>query len=184
MGQILPNFHKIPNRLLSDNGVEFNSKEFNDVLDSYHIVHVYSSPYTASFNGCVERCNRWVIQLLKGINEEERTSWDSALAKALVVYNNSIHSQTGKSPSQFIMEITHTTENNIPIDKIISSNWKEGHPKFSPFKINQKVLQKVQKIGTQVKDKLSRRYDGPFVVVKVQSNEVTYELKRSNILNS
>ena len=52
--QILSNFPKIPSRLLSDNGVEFKSKEFNDVLDSYNIVHVYSSPYTASSNGCVE----------------------------------------------------------------------------------------------------------------------------------
>ena len=80
--------------------------------------------------------------------------------------------------------MAHTTENNIPIDKRISSNWKEGHPQFSPFKINQKVLKKVRKIGNQVKDKLSRRYDGPFIVVKVQSNEVTYELKRYNSLNS
>ena len=48
---ILPNLPKLPTRILSDNGPEFKSEEFNRTLQQYNINHVYSTPYKASSNG-------------------------------------------------------------------------------------------------------------------------------------
>ena len=178
---ILPNLAKIPNRIISDNGKEFKCKEVNDLLSSYNIQHVYSTPYKASSNGCIERNNRTIIQLLKGLLDKGQTSWDKRLAKALLIHNNTVHSQTGKSPSQFILETNHYSEQHIPLmNKETVATWKEGHPKFTPFSLGQKVLKKVQKIGNKVSDKLAKRFIGPYEVIKVQSNEVSYEIKLCN----
>ena len=175
---ILPNLPKIPSRVLSDNGPEFKSKEFNEMLQQYDIKHIYSTPYKASSNGCVERSNRTIIQLLKGVTEESNTDWDLNLPKALIVHNSTIHSKLGHSPSDCILKTSHNGTDALPIDSDIKETWKVGHPKFSPYKIGHKVLKKINKVGNRVNDKLSPKFEGPFTVVKVQSNEVTYEIER------
>ena len=85
---ILPSLPKIPFKVLTDNGKEFKCKEFNGVLKSFNIRHKYSTPYHPSSNGGVERTNRTVIQLLKGLIEREVTSWDLKIHTAVLIYNN------------------------------------------------------------------------------------------------
>jgi hypothetical protein len=56
--------------------------------------------------------------------------------------------------------------------------WKEGNPSFVPYRIGQKVLRKVVFKGRRLCDKLSDRFDGPFVISKVNNNKVTYWMRR------
>ena len=176
--QVLPSFAGIPARVLSDNGAEFRAEEFNRLLDSYNISHVYSTPYRAASNGCVERCNRTVIQLLKGLIKDEPLLWDALLPRVLSVYNNTIHSQTGMSPSQCLLESSHSPDRILHINKDIVSSWKQGHSKFVPFNVGERVLRKIQRIGNRVSDKFAKKFDGPFVVLRVHSNDVTYDLQK------
>jgi hypothetical protein len=178
--QVLPTLLKIPNRILTDNGPEFRSTEFNNVLDDYNISHVYSTKYKASGNGAVERSNRTITELLKGLIDNNPQSWDSMLAKSVIVYNNTIHTQLGVSPAELILQTAHQFDDSLPINSNTISTWNEGHPKFAPFSINQKVAYKINKIGNQLKYKLGRKYNGPFKIVKVQSNGVSYEIKTEN----
>ena len=127
--RILATIPKLPERILSDNGPEFRSEEFNDALKKYDIQHVYSTPYKASSNGCVERSNRTIIQLLKGVADENQ-DWDELMPKVVIVHNNTKHSTIGKSPSDLIMKESHEYENKLPVSKELVSNWKGGHPKF------------------------------------------------------
>lgn len=69
--RILPTMTRIPKRVLTDNCPEFKSSVFNNVLEDLNISHVYSSAYKASSNGCIERCNQTVLQLMRGHNVEE-----------------------------------------------------------------------------------------------------------------
>ncbi|XP_047740946.1 uncharacterized protein LOC125179330 [Hyalella azteca] len=177
---ILPTFAGIPDRVLSDNGVEFKSSEFNEVLENNNITHIYSTPYKASSNGCVERCNRSIIQLLKGLVQEKPRTWDLHLPKALMIHNHTVHSQLGMSPSQCILHTTHPSDKKLPIKNKVIETWKEGNPKFAPFSLGQLVLKKIQRKGHSLGHKLSERFEGPFRVVKVQSNELTYELQKEN----
>ena len=178
--RILPSMPYLPTRILSDNGPEFISHVFNEFLDGYNIRHTYSTPNKPSSNGGVERVNRTIIQLLKGLVDEHKTSWKLFLPKAIIVYNSTVHAETGKSPSDLLMKEAHNVNMDIPISRESIETWTAGHPKFSPFAIGQKVLKKIQRKGTQVKFKLQPRYDGPYSIVKVQPNNVTYLIKRLN----
>ena len=181
---ILPNLPRIPTKILSDNGPEFRSSCFNEFLKEYNIEHIYSTPYKPSSNGCVERSNRTIIQLLKGVIETNQNNWDIKLPKALITYNSTIHSEINASPSKFILENSHQCNPFFPVSEETLKTWKVGNPKFAPFEVGQTVLKKVQKTGNLVSDKLSPRYEGPFKIVKVRSNLVTYEIKRIGKENS
>lgn len=63
------------------------------------------------------------------------------------------------------------------IDSKTMEAWKPGHPSFSPFKLKEKVVLKVNKLGNALKFKLGQKFTGPYEVVKVRENKVTYEVK-------
>ena len=181
---ILPNLPRVPTKILSDNGPEFRSGEFNKFLNEYSIQHIYSTPYKPSSNGCVERSNRTIIQLLKGSIQDQGHNWDSSLSKALITYNSTVHSEIKTSPSNFILNHSHQSEPSLPISEATIKTWRVGNPKFSPFRVGQKVLKKVQRSGNLVGDKLKARYEGPFEIMKTNPNDVTYEIKRLGECNS
>jgi hypothetical protein len=70
--------------------------------------------------------------------------------------------------------------NNIPVGHDVARRlpqfWDEGHEKFVPFKLNDKVLLKVQLPGDLVINKFRDRFKGPFKILKVNPNNVTYEI--------
>ena len=122
---VLASLPRIPSKLLSDNGPEFISEHFNNMLKEFNIHHIYSTPYMAASNGAVERCNRTITQLLKGVKRDDE-SWEDAIPRMVIFYNSTIHAQIGKSPSDCIIKDQHTYEGRIPIDLEVSDKWKEG----------------------------------------------------------
>ena len=100
---IIPNLLRIPTNVLTDNGLEFKGKETEDILANYGINHIYSSPYNPASNGAVERVNRTLINTIKALTNDLRV-WNKILPKAIVVYNNTIHSKLHASPSEFLLK--------------------------------------------------------------------------------
>jgi transposase InsO family protein len=169
--QILPHFVKIPARILTDNGPEFRSGEFNEVLTEYNIDHVYSTRYRAAGNGAVERSNRTITEFIKGVVGINPEQWPAAVSRALIVYNNTWPLEIKETPSNFILCRNHVEGNNNG-DGVVE-NWLEPHSKFEPFKVDQKVAMKVYRVGNKLDYKLDKKYTGPYRVSKVQSNDVT-----------
>ena len=173
--QILPHIPRIPDRILSDNGPEFASNIFNEALKEHKIEHTYSTPFTPASNGAVERMNKTVIELLKGISDEH-AQWDEQLSKVILTYNHSYHSQIRTTPSKCLLNQAHTLHDRLPVDQDTIETWRQGHPNFTAFKINQKVIKKINRIGNRVQYKLKQKFEGPYLITKVQSNKVTYEI--------
>lgn len=173
--KIIPNLLRVPENILSDNGLEFRGKETEEVLREFGIKHLYSSPYSPASNGGVERINRTLINLLKGLNSNT-SKWDDFLTKAIIIYNNSYHSQLKCSPADYLLKMEHPQSNQIPVDSEVSENWREGHPNFKPFIEGQKVIKEVARIGDRAIYKLQPKYDGPYIVKKIQSNGLSYEI--------
>lgn len=174
---VLPNLPRKPERILTDNGREFTSEQFNDLLDQYNIRHIYSTPYKPSSNGAVERANRTLIEMLRCLSSDP-AAWDDSLAKAVVVYNHSWHSSIGMSPSQCIMTKSHSHIPGALVDKPTVNTWRDGHPSFVSFSVDDLVLKKVQMTGNLVTNKFGARYNGPYKVVTVRNNGITYEVTR------
>ena len=176
---ILPNIPRIPIRILTDNGPEFTSEEFSLTLERYNIVHVRSTPYKASSNGAVERVNRTIGELLRVLNRDPR-KWDESVPSVLLTYNHSVHSEIGCTPAECILKRSHNID-SVPVLSAETRNpWADGHPRYQPFKIDTLVLRKVKLMGNLTVNKLVPRFDGPYKVMKVNINQVTYELLRLN----
>ncbi|KAL7630233.1 UNVERIFIED_CONTAM: hypothetical protein RMT77_019624 [Armadillidium vulgare] len=170
----LPSMIWLPETILTDNGSEFQLR-FPEVLLRYGIKHTTSSPYKPSSNGAVERVNRTIGELLRLILSHGG-EWDIQLPKVKLIYNNTVHSQTGKTPAQKLMEESHKRRSRVPLSDEHKLTWKEGHPNFRPFKLNQAVARKVITQDKTNIRKFTEKYTGPYIITKVFGNEVTYEI--------
>ena len=173
---VFPCMPRLPSRILSDNGPEFRSSEFENTLSAYNISHVCSTRYRAQGNGAVERSNRTIIEFVKGVVQGNPKSWDVMLPRAVIVYNSTWHASIKMTPSDCILSKAHLCDPTIPIDASCVESWKDAHCDFQSFEINQKVVLKIQKIGNQLQYKLGKKFDGPYKITKVQSNGVSYEI--------
>lgn len=151
--------------ILTDNGKEFVGKEVEDLLREYGINHRYASPYSPSCNGALEKINWTIISIIKGLTDNNK-NWDKVLTKAVVIYNNTLHSQIKMTSSDYIMNNAHVRGNKILMDENNQETWREGHPKFRSFKLDERVLKKVNKIGNRVNDKFAKKFDGPYLIKK------------------
>ena len=90
--------HGLPEILVSDNGAQFTSRDFEQFCSNNGILHRTSAAYKPSTNGQAERA----VQILKSaIKQAQLTNKDvsAVIAKYLLVYRNTPHStRQGKSP--------------------------------------------------------------------------------------
>ena len=81
------------------------------------------------------------------------------------------------------MNNAYEVETRFPVEKETVDNWTEAHPSFCSFKVHQKFAKKTNRVGSQLKDKLSESFEGPFVIRKVQSNGVGYDISKETVEN-
>ena len=174
--QLLPFLPAVPKSVLSDNGPEFSSDDMAVFLSKVGIEHWFTTPYCPTSNGAVERVNRTIQNLLKTIVDKGE-HWDQHLSRAVIAYNHSVHSETGLSPSQCLLEKSHP-RGNIPLQSELQSHWRLGNPKFMPFKKGDLVLKKVEHKGHANVNKLMPKFHGPYKITRVNSKGVTYELEK------
>jgi hypothetical protein len=105
--------------------------------------------------------------------EETGSTWLGQLSRTLVIYNHTKHSQTGHAPADFFMGEAV----NIPLP-LCSPYWRPPGKTFKQYKIGQLVLRKIPALTSH--HKLSARYDGPYTIIKVDPNLITYKLKALN----
>lgn len=92
-------FHLVgaPESILSDNGVQFISKDFKTLLSQYGVQHITTATHSPQANAS-ERVNRSILAAVRAYVESDQTTWDihiSAIASAL---RNSTHTSTGQTP--------------------------------------------------------------------------------------
>ena len=81
--------HGIPELLISDNGRQFSSKEFQEFSDSWQFTHRTSSPYFPQANGGAERA----------VREAKRVLSQDDPALALLIHRSTPTAPTGESPA-------------------------------------------------------------------------------------
>ena len=81
------------------------------------------------------------------------------------------------SPSDWILKKYHEVADNPIIPNQVQDCWFPGNPKFLAFEIGQKVLKKTVLPGNLTTNKLKNRYSGPYKVIKINSNGVSYVLE-------
>ena len=87
----------LPVHIVTDNGPQFISEEFEDFLKNNGIKHTTTAPYKPSTNGAAERSVGIVKNALKAEPNPQ------GLEKFLMTYRNTNHSTTGRSPAELMI---------------------------------------------------------------------------------
>lgn len=91
----------LPETLVSDNGPQFTSHEFDTFMKSNGVQHIRSAPFHPSTNGLAERFVQTFKQSLK--RSTGTASIQHRLDAFLLMYRNTPHSTTKECPSMLFM---------------------------------------------------------------------------------
>ena len=162
----LPSFVSIPERILSDNGREFQNIKFQNLMSKYQIKHHTIAPGYPASNGAVERLVGTFKSLIRTacIRGGE---WDEELPMTLNAYNNTLHRSLNGKPSEIFLS-------NAARVVIPRRRQPERQSTHQPFKVGEAVLKKVE-VPTS---KTCPRFEPGFVVVQVSEMGLTYVIRR------
>ena len=119
--------HGIPDKVCSDNGPPFSSKEFEGFLDYLGIVHLKGIPFWPQSNGEVERCNKTLLNIIR-IATLEGKDRKRALQNFLFQYRTTPHTVTGLSPAELLMGRRlndKLPKVRIPSERIAEAHWQQ-----------------------------------------------------------
>lgn len=94
----------LPQIMVTDNGTQFTSVEFKDLVDKNGIVHKRSAPYHPSTNGQAERFAQTLKQAIRA-SRSDGGSPQLKLDRFLLAYRNARHVVTGESPATLFVKI-------------------------------------------------------------------------------
>jgi cleavage and polyadenylation specificity factor subunit 1 len=91
----------VPVKIVSDQGTQFESALFNELLAQLGIQRHRTTTYHPQSNGAVERVHRTIKQCLRAIGRSN-SCWERALPLVLLGLRTSIHEATQFPPSQLV----------------------------------------------------------------------------------
>ena len=92
----------LPKTIVSDNGPQFCSNEFQEFCHSNNIVHVRSTPYHPKTNGLAERAVRTFKERYASA-KTAKVDTELALQRFLIAYRNTPHKSTGRAPAELLL---------------------------------------------------------------------------------
>jgi transposase InsO family protein len=92
----------IPSRVVTDNGHQFTSSEFQQFMDLNGIKHIKTTPDHPSCNGLAERFVQSFKQAMCASKNHSETI-SKKLAKLLLAYRSTPHQTQNETPSMLFM---------------------------------------------------------------------------------
>ena len=153
----------LPEQIITDNGRQFISSEFEAFLLQHGIRHCKTSFYHPQANGAVERFNRVVKDCLKTSRADD-TPPKEALRAMLASYRATAHATTGVSPAELMLGRKLV----LPLDVLRSKPPKQvsfGDPAVS---VRQKQLKQKSYADFKRRARPFPLHAGDWVRVRVQ----------------
>ncbi len=101
-----------PKVLLSDNGPNFRSQQFEDLNKGLGVKRNYTTTWHPMGNSPVERVNCTIVQRLATAIVESHLDWDEIVPSLLLAYNTTFHNSIGNTP----YDLMYGRKCNLPID--------------------------------------------------------------------
>ena len=102
----------IPHVLISDNGLQFDSKMFRKYCGELGITNRYSTPAYPQGNGQAEAVNKVILNGLKKILDDAKGKWVEELPHVLWTYRTTPRRSTGETP----FSMTYGVDAVIPLE--------------------------------------------------------------------
>ena len=74
-----------PSIIMTNCGWEFTSNKMKQYLKGKNTKHITTTPYYAQANGCVERLNGVLLEMLKKLSDADVQTWTNHLSTTLMV---------------------------------------------------------------------------------------------------
>ena len=106
----------IPRSIVSDNGLQFDSRVYRDFCQELKIKNLYSTPRYPQINGQVEASNKTQLTALKKRLDSAKRKWVEELPEVIWAYITTTQKPTGISPFALAygMEAVIPTEVGLP----------------------------------------------------------------------
>ena len=102
----------VPHVLISDNGLQFDSKAFKKYCSDLGIKNRYSTPAYPQGNGQAEAVNKVIVNGLKKRLDDAKGKWVEELPCVLWTYRTTPRKSTGETP----FSMTYRAEAVIPLE--------------------------------------------------------------------
>jgi transposase InsO family protein len=138
----------VPRVVQSDNGSEFRSHHFADLAKTRGFKQIFSSSYSPSSNGCIERFNKTLKQLIRHhMVSHETRKWTTVLGDILENYNSAVHSSTRCTPDELVLayHLVNDTKSTAEQQSVASALLEKAHELL--VKRARKSLGSTHKIG-------------------------------------
>lgn len=90
--------HGPPEHIVSDNGTQFVSKAFKELVDDLGIMHSTVCEYNPKANGMDEKFNGTLFTIIKNSIDRDKKKWDILLPSSVLAYNLTVNESTKLSP--------------------------------------------------------------------------------------
>ena len=148
--------------LVSDNGLQFDSKAFREFCGSLSIANWYSTPAYPQSNGQAEATNKAIVNELKRMLEGAKGRWADEFPNVLWAYRATPRRSTG----EILFSLTYGAEAVIPAEVNLYSALVSGFSlaKNSELMMKQlNMLEECQESATiwlaEYQQKLAQRYN-------------------------
>ena len=88
----------MPDTLISDNGLQFNSRAFRNFCRGLGIINRYSTSAYPQSNGQAKAINKTILNGMKRRLDSAKGNWAEELPNVLWAYRTTPHRSTGKTP--------------------------------------------------------------------------------------
>lgn len=146
-----------PRKIVTDNGVQFKSKEFRLLMLKYKVNFAPVSNYHPQANP-VERVHRVLKTMLTAYVSENQRLWDSYLAKVAYAIRSAKHDVTGVTPN-FVIFGREINLNNV----------EEEISNHTPIINNRERQEALDKLFKDIRSRLKQAYD---------KSKIRYNLRR------
>jgi len=166
------NKHGPPVAILSDQGRNFEAKDFDSFCSLNGIRKIRTTSYHPQCNGLAERSIRTIKQMIASFVNEKHDDWDLRLGEVVFTYNNTVQSSTGFAPNQVIFGRLLPTISDRKL------NIEAGNTNLSHNEIVSEVSQKIEKAQrtqkTQYDEKIKNKaiYETGDLVVLANTRQV------------
>lgn len=164
----------LPKEVVTDNGPQFVSQEFESFLTKNGVKHIKSPAYHPASNGLAER----LVQNLKKSLAKNRAvggmTLEHCVANFLIGYRNTPHTKTGKTPAELFLRRQVRTRLSLikpEFSQRIQTESEPNLPRVRSFTVGQQVLVKNYRGGEKWLNGVIREVLGPVTYsVEVKGN--------------
>jgi hypothetical protein len=170
-----------PHQILSDNGTQFTSKEFADLLTQYDVLHITTTTYNPTGNSVVERIHGTLGNALRTLNVH---NWSDYLPDIVYSFRTSYQRSLGCSPAELVFSRHMVAYEPCSREKLLEranakskKNVQTSNQRLNTSRIDHRYqpgdLVYVKSIQPS---KFEPRYHGPYPIESVNASNNTLKI--------